>query len=738
MTKEIPVMFSFDNNYVIPAAVAFYSMLEHANRKFHYKLYVLHSDISIDNQSKLKETIKRFSRFSSLEFIDMANKLEDIWQTIKVKGHFSKETASKVLASSFFPQYDKIVTSDVDVVFLGDISESYINFNVNEDYYLAGVKPVGKVLGYMDNYQSDFTDKEIKKLSSFCGGYIVFNLKKLREDKMEQKFIKCFKDNAHRLNQMEQDVLTLTCSPNIKYLPLNYVTCSYVWDYYTQDQDFDNDINFSRQELKDAMSHPIQLHYATSIKPWKNVDSTKSEEWFKYVVKTPFLNSFLKQLPEKIVIVPKENIRELIKLTKIVGKKYLKRIRRLVLRVVRNPLAIFKLSTYIKILGKISSSRKTGLLILDDCFPSPRSSFRYCEFLTYLRHFHHSKAVLTNGVGIETDLLNKINDRQTVEEFIKQQRLLTGRVTTDPDQRGAKLAIAVFLNNIYSNLPYLESNGIPFVFTLYPGGGFALKDAISDKKLKEVLSSKMFRKVIVTQEVTRHYLINKKFCSEDKIEYIFGGIVSELFLKTKTNKKRFYGVDKKHFDICFVAHKYSPRGIDKGYDLFIQLAQMMVENHKNVRFHVIGEFSEKDIDVTRIKDRIKFYGIRDPMWLMKFYESQDVIISPTKPFVLSKGSFDGFPTTCSLEAMSRGVVAFCTDELRSNPGFVDGQDMVIIKHDVKDVYKKVSSYYDYPNRLIEVSKSGIAAVRRLYSFESQLTPRIMLVKSVLRSIKKGQ
>ena len=38
-TTNIPVMFCFDTNYVIPAAVAFYSLMEHANKKYNYTHY---------------------------------------------------------------------------------------------------------------------------------------------------------------------------------------------------------------------------------------------------------------------------------------------------------------------------------------------------------------------------------------------------------------------------------------------------------------------------------------------------------------------------------------------------------------------------------------------------------------------------------------------------------------------------------------------------------------------------
>ena len=188
--KEIPLMFCFDNNYVIPAAVAFYSLLEHANREYYYKLYILHTDISLRNQEKLKENVKEFSDFSELIFVDMENKFQDLWVTISTKGHFSKEVMYKILVANIFPIYDKIIVSDVDVVFLNDISESFFEIDASEDYYLAGTKIIGKMKWYMDQYLQWFSKEEVERLSGFCGGYIVFNLKKLREDHMEEKFIR--------------------------------------------------------------------------------------------------------------------------------------------------------------------------------------------------------------------------------------------------------------------------------------------------------------------------------------------------------------------------------------------------------------------------------------------------------------------------------------------------------------------------------------------------------------------
>ena len=42
----------------------------------------------------------------------------------------------------------------------------------------AGVKMIGKMKWYLDQLEKQFTKEEIEMLSGFCGGYIVFNLKK--------------------------------------------------------------------------------------------------------------------------------------------------------------------------------------------------------------------------------------------------------------------------------------------------------------------------------------------------------------------------------------------------------------------------------------------------------------------------------------------------------------------------------------------------------------------------------
>jgi len=549
---EIPIMFCFDKNYVIPAAVTFYSILEHANKEYDYHFYVLHSDINKVQQKKLKETIKEFQDIVTLDFINMEHRFEDIWNKIYQGGHFSKEVTYKILIASIFPQYEKIIVTDVDVVFLGDLSPSYIDFDVNGDYYVGGIKPIGKINSYLENYRSKWTDEEIKKLGHICGGYLVANLKKIREDNMEEVFVNSFVENGYRLNQMEQDILNLCCFPKIKYLPLNYVACSYMWDFYDVEEESFHDENYKDEEIKDAMLHPIQLHYATSIKPWKNVNCTKSEEWFKYITKTLFLEEYLEQLAKHA------NIDSTNKL--LTQEKNHNVIYRTLSYIKHNPLFFAKKEFYYKIIRKLRSKisflkKEEILYIFDDVFPSEKNKKHYEKILECWNSFDDVHIVLK-----EKNRIDKISDaNELTSQFLKEHRQKHHQITIYPflgpaleqnfieqiPQYKRKLALVPSLNNLIDKrngcLSLLEKYQIPFIFTLEQNDIFSLNDDEIDKKLISIFNSSMFQKVIVNDSKIKEYLTSNYFCRIDKIteskEVINLNIIKEELKGNKNGAK---------------------------------------------------------------------------------------------------------------------------------------------------------------------------------------------------------
>lgn len=173
--KNIPIFFSFDNNYVEPAAVAFYSLLNKAKDDVFYDMYVLHSDITEAKQKLLENIVHKMGN-GKLSFVSTEGFLTDFWE----KGNFNFKYANSVFtintvmrcfAAKFFPQYDKIIYSDVDVIVVDDISEIY-NIDLH-DKYIAGVRnPFSK---YSSDELSHLSPEhyEILKDKYTGGGYLV-------------------------------------------------------------------------------------------------------------------------------------------------------------------------------------------------------------------------------------------------------------------------------------------------------------------------------------------------------------------------------------------------------------------------------------------------------------------------------------------------------------------------------------------------------------------------------------
>ncbi|MDR3128693.1 MAG: hypothetical protein LBU03_00335 [Tannerellaceae bacterium] len=62
MTKTtIPVFFSFNRNYCLPATVAIHSMLKYASKDYHYDLSILHTDLREKDQQELFKAIHHYT-----------------------------------------------------------------------------------------------------------------------------------------------------------------------------------------------------------------------------------------------------------------------------------------------------------------------------------------------------------------------------------------------------------------------------------------------------------------------------------------------------------------------------------------------------------------------------------------------------------------------------------------------------------------------------------------------------
>ena len=291
----IPVIHMFDNRYALPAAVAFKSLLDKACRDYEYRIIVLENDVTEENKRRLGEVVGRYPN-ATLEFVSPKNDYDTVFQGVRNKAHFSKEIIYKLSIPDLFPDLHYAIISDVDCIYLDDISLVYCEFvEKGKGNLLGGItsarRPLRKMEAFNSGYEKDFSEAEQRALQWGVGaGFMVYDLDEMRKFGFAEKAMRYFAENAHRLIQPEQDVINLVGEGRIHYFSERaMVTIAF---YVLSDDD-------EKARMREALEHPIQLHYSSATKPWNFPVSPKAHLWWEICAQTPFFYEAIGRLLPK-------------------------------------------------------------------------------------------------------------------------------------------------------------------------------------------------------------------------------------------------------------------------------------------------------------------------------------------------------------------------------------------------------------------------------------------------------
>ena len=365
--------------------------------------------------------------------------------------------------------------------------------------------------------------------------------------------------------------------------------------------------------------------------------------------------------------------------------------------------------------------RKGTLVVLDDVFPSTFTGFRIAEYSYYLNQCHRVRVFSTNA-----------DFAAAHADYARLYPELADRVFRyDGDSLDdCGLAYMNFLNNAHQFLGGLEARNVPFVFTLYPGGGFGLDDPESDAKLQSVLASPQLRGIIVTQPITADYLRGR--AQHVPIYEIVGLTVNPLYFTSAPVADR--GVpDRGAAQICFVAERYMDRGRDKGYPEFIAAASILAREMPALTFSIVGPWDPGEVPIdSDIAKRFQFFPRLNTRDLAAFFHQQDIIVSPNRPFVLGPGRFDGFPTGCCVEASLCGVTVVCSDVLCLNRTYIDGEEIIVCDPESNAIAGHVRALVNNPARMAAIGQRGRNKTLMAYDPRQQLGRRLEVLRQSTR------
>jgi len=382
--------------------------------------------------------------------------------------------------------------------------------------------------------------------------------------------------------------------------------------------------------------------------------------------------------------------------------------------------------------GAIGLSRRQqppAMVILDDYFPNLLTGFRVGEFNALLEAFP------------DLVILSAARDFDAVAaRYFDAYPQFAGRVSKFWDQsplREAKIAYVTFLNNADLFLPYLEHFQLPFILQLYPGGGFGLYNAQSDAKLDRVCASPLLRRIITTQTVTRAY-VRERYGDGVQCDFVFGAVFQESCFEFVNTERSYFGTGKDRLDVCFAAFKYIDRAADKGYPEFIEAARRLASLTEDIRFHVIGNLTPDDVDVSGLNGRIRFHGTLVTHDLRQLFRGMDLIVSPNKLSMIYPGSFDGFPTASVTEASLAGVGMVVTDPLKLNFNFPDGEAAAVIQPTASDIVARIRHFVEHPAELARIAREGQRISARVYAPQRQIGARLEIIRAELARTTAGK
>ncbi len=266
MKKTIPIIFSTDDNYVPYLDVAISSLIENASRDYSYKIIVLNTGLLPVNTAKLNSN--ECDGFD-IEFFDISESIKEISAHFKNVYHFSLASYYRLFIASLFPQYDKVIYLDCDLVVLGDISKLY-NIELGENILGAASEQYVKSTPEFRRYANVAlgVDPDVYVNS----GVLVMNLEEFRKNKIEGKFIELITKYDFDLLDPDQAYLNYLCKDKIYLLQSG-------WN--------------NEPILTSCEGEKNIVHYALYKKPWQYDDVKDGEYFWHYAKKSAFYERIL-------------------------------------------------------------------------------------------------------------------------------------------------------------------------------------------------------------------------------------------------------------------------------------------------------------------------------------------------------------------------------------------------------------------------------------------------------------
>ncbi len=289
--SAVPVVFAADNNYVPQLCTAVYSLVANTSPARKYDIVVFSKDITARNASRMFRFITDGRPNVSLRFYDVSHLVRGY--KLEANAHISTETYYRFLIQSVFPDYQKVLYLDSDLVVDADVAELYDT--KLGDNLLAAVLDADYLgnLNMKDGQRVRYSKEKLgmkDPYSYFQAGVLLFNVAAMKHFHSQEEWLS-LASVPYLYN--DQDILNSHCEGRVKYV-------DFAWNMMIDSGRLDAVVSFSpawvHQAYLDSRENPKIVHYAGAVKPWSDPTCDFADVFWRYARRTPFYEELIARL----------------------------------------------------------------------------------------------------------------------------------------------------------------------------------------------------------------------------------------------------------------------------------------------------------------------------------------------------------------------------------------------------------------------------------------------------------
>ena len=273
------IAFCTDDTYMMPVGVAIVSICE--NNKAEDILFHL----VITSNETIEKTKEKIAPLTNI--IDRYQKEYRIYR-LEEKDLASFECpggdyiSTTAFARIFLPQLlpdsiKKVLYLDGDIAVDGNLRELW-ETELKEDCPMGAIiDSCGTSVAYRASVQIPLSIPYVNS------GILLMNLDCWRKEHLIDQMVQCASE--HSFSFLDQDVLNYVLRDRIKILPVKYN----VQLLFLLEQENRWMVEYQYlEEIRDAIEHPVIVHYLSANKPWKEENCPKREIWHRYQQLSPW------------------------------------------------------------------------------------------------------------------------------------------------------------------------------------------------------------------------------------------------------------------------------------------------------------------------------------------------------------------------------------------------------------------------------------------------------------------